>query len=240
MALASKKQHYERAAELRNQISALENVMENARIIAWENPQDQCLNFQAYTYFLRGGWKAIENELKKILGIKRRISRIEVYDIANIQGQQATGSMVVFVDGKPAKDLYRKFRIRLPAKPNDVAMIKEVVARRLRHEEWNLPDAMLIDGGRAQLNAATAAKNESLKYLSKSDGRQKLTNILEIKAAALAKKHNELFIEGRKKPILLKNCPQDVANLILRLRDEAHRFSRAYHHHLRSKTLRDG
>jgi len=147
---------------------------------------------------------------------------IEAYDISNIQGQEATGSMVTFVNGKPDKNFYRKFRIKTVQGPNDVAMLKEVLTRRLKHKEWPYPDLILIDGGRGQLNAALCALR---------GGAQR------IRVAALAKKNNELFIEGQKNPILLKNLPQEFSNLILRARDEAHRFARAYHHHLRKKHL---
>jgi len=143
--------------------------------------------------------------------------RLEAYDISNIQGEEAAGSMVTFVNGKPDKNFYRRFKIKGAAEPNDVAMLKEVLERRLKHKEWPYPDLILVDGGRAQLNAA--------KSLSK------------IPVMALAKKRNELYVKGDKKPILLKNLPQEFSNFILRARDEAHRFARAYHHHLRDKRL---
>lgn len=145
--------------------------------------------------------------------------RIEAYDISNIQGKEATGAMVVFRNGKPDKSQYRWFRIRTEDKPNDIAMIKEVILRRLKHPEWPYPDLMLIDGGRAQLNAALSIIGSKTKVM------------------ALAKKNNELYIEGQKKPVLLKSLPRETFNLILQLRDEAHRFARRYHHKLRKKAL---
>lgn len=146
-----------------------------------------------------------------------RSRRIEAYDISNIQGQEATGSMVTFVNGKPDKNFYRRFKIKTVRKPNDVAMVKEVLSRRLNHPEWGLPDLILIDGGKAQLNV--------VKLLTK------------IPVMALAKKENKLFIENRKKPILVKTLPREIFNLILQLRDEAHRFARKYHHKLREIDL---
>ncbi|MBI2041513.1 MAG: GIY-YIG nuclease family protein [Candidatus Nealsonbacteria bacterium] len=151
--------------------------------------------------------------------------RLEAYDIADIQGKEATGSMVTFVNGKPDKNFYRKFKIKGAAEPNDVAMLKEILDRRLKHEEWPYPDIILIDGGKAQFNAALKIKN-SLKIKN-----------LKLQIMSLAKKHNELFIEGEKKPVLLENLPRETFNLILRARDEAHRFARAYHHKLRDKAL---
>jgi len=104
-------------------------------------------------------------------------------------------------------------------------MIKEVLKRRFKHPEWGWPDLILIDGGIAQLSAALKIKNKKLKIKNK------------IMVMSLAKKHNELFVERQKKPILLKNLPREIFNLILQLRDEAHRFARKYHLKLREIDL---
>lgn len=201
MKIASKEQDYEKAAKTRDKIVYLEKIMRNARIFE-PNKAD--------------------STLQSILKTEKPISRIEAYDISNIQGQEATGSMVTFIQGKPSKSFYRKFKIKLQAKPNDVAMIKEVLSRRLKHKEWPYPDLILIDGGIAQLNTAIKVKNEINK---------------NIKAVSLAKKQNKLFIEGKKKPILLKTLPKEIFNLVLHLRDEAHRFAIAYHRKLRTNAL---
>jgi len=152
--------------------------------------------------------------------------RLEAYDISNIQGKEATGSMVTFINGKPDKNLYRRFKIKTISKPNDVAMLKEVLTRRFNHLEWGMPDLILIDGGIGQLNVALKLKTQNKKQKN-------------IKFMALAKKNNELYVEGLKKPLLLKEMPRETFNLILRARDEAHRFARAYHHILRKKGLFD-
>lgn len=165
--------------------------------------------------------------------------RVEAYDISNIQGQQATGSMVTFVNGKPDKNFYRKFKIKMENKPNDVAMIREVLQRRFNHPEWPYPDLILIDGGKAQFNAALCALPQSAQSCALCGSAHRRRGIYGIKIMALAKKNNELFIENKKKPVLLKNLPKDFANLILRVRDEAHRFALAYHHYLRDKSLLD-
>ena len=149
------------------------------------------------------------------------IRHIEAYDISNIQGAEATGSMVTFINGHPDKNFYRRFKIKSVSKPNDVAMLKEVLSRRLKHKEWPYPDLILIDGGRAQLNIAIRV----------------MSDITRMKVMALAKKDNKLYIENRKNPLLLKNLPREFSDLILRARDEAHRFARAYHHKLRDKAL---
>ena len=207
---ASKLQDFERAAKMRNQIEALEKILANAKIFEPQLPQSD--------------WQRIQEILKGILKSKRGISRIEAYDVSNIQGQLATGSMVIFVNGLPDKNFYRKFKIKVSGKPNDIVMLKEILARRLKHPEWPYPGLMLIDGGKAQLSAALNCKLQ-------------IANCKLIKVVALAKKKNELFIEGQKNPILLKTLPREIFNLILQLRDEAHRFAISYHKKLREGAL---
>jgi len=212
MKTAAKNQNFELAAKIRDQISALEKVMSHARI------------FEPFQISPIENWSPIQKELKKILKTKKGITRIEAYDISNIQGEVATGAMVTFINGHPDKNFYRKFKINIAGKPDDVAMLKEVLSRRLKHPEWPYPDLMLIDGGKPQLNVAVKSKFQNTK--SKN-----------IKIIAIAKQKNELFIEGQKKSILLKSLPREIFNLILQLRDEAHRFAQSYHHKLRKKVL---
>jgi excinuclease ABC subunit C len=132
--------------------------------------------------------------------------------------------MVVFIDGLSDKSQYKKFKIRLPEKPNDIAMLEETITRRLTHPEWTYPEIMLIDGGIAQLNIAIKVKDLNLKTRP-------------IKVISIAKKYKELFIEGRKDPILLKTLPREIYNLVLQLDDEAHRFAITYHKKLRKQSL---
>jgi excinuclease ABC subunit C len=208
----SKAQEFERAAKVRDQIEALERVLQHSQI------------FQLFPEKELESWPEIEKKLKKILGIRKKIKRIEAYDISNIQGQRATGSMVVFEKGVPNKNDYRKFKIKIAGKPNDIAMLKEVLNRRFKHPEWKFPQVILIDGGKAQLNAAISGIRDS-RIRNKELG---------IKVLALAKRKNELYIEDKKKPILLKDLPREVSNLILQIRDEAHRFAISYHRKLRT------
>lgn len=215
MKLASKKQEFEEAAKTRDQIEALEKVMEHAKVFEPES---------AFSRPEKPSWEETKVKLKKILKTKNKISRIEAYDISTIQGQTASGSMVTFTNGLPDKNSYRKFKIKVTGKPDDTAMIKETLSRRFKHKEWPGPDLILIDGGKAQLNAAVNSK-------------LKTPNYKHIKVVALAKGENKLFIEREEKPILLKTLPRDIFNLILQLRDEAHRFARKYHHKLREIDL---
>ena len=178
MKKASKIRDFEKAAKIRDQINALERVLSHARLLETIEPE-------------KNSWEKTEKEIKRILNIKKQVSRIEAYDVSNIQGKNATGSMVTFVNGQPNKNFYRKFKIRIEQKPNDVAMIKEIISRRFQHPEWGWPDLILIDGGIAQLSAARQTKNK----------KQKAKNI---KVISLAKRKNELFIEGSKKTNFVK------------------------------------
>jgi len=192
----SRDKQFEEAAKIRDRIHNLQQVMAHTQVI--NSP-------------LRENYA--------IADFARKLNKIEAYDISNIQGKFATGSMVVFVNGKPDKSQYKKFKIKLGDKPNDIAMLKEVLTRRFSHKDWLLPDAILIDGGKAQLNVAISCKPKEVKVFSIAKGRQ------------------ELFIEGRDKPIALKDLPQETKNLILQLDSEAHRFAISYHKKLRQKSL---
>ncbi|MFY9457552.1 MAG: UvrB/UvrC motif-containing protein, partial [Candidatus Spechtbacterales bacterium] len=187
----AKNLEFEKAAKARDQISALKNIFSHAK-----------------TY--------VGSETSHI-----EMRSIEAYDISNIQGKESVASMVRFDNGKPNKSLYRKFKIRLPQMPNDTAMIREVIRRRLAHTEWPYPDLFLIDGGRGQLNAA----------LSQLPAKK-------VKVVALAKRFNELYVPGRKTPIPLDTLPEQTKNLLMHARDEAHRFAVSYHRKLHRQTFR--
>ncbi len=218
MSKASKEQNFEDAGKLRDKIFALQQVMAHAHVINGGNGTVGFLPFGKKPTVLLG----------RIIGIKNNIlSRIECYDVSNIQGKQATGAMAIFTNGAPDTNQYRKFKIRLTDTPNDIAMLKETLQRRFNHPEWPYPEVILIDGGKAQLNAAVKIL-DTLSMRSSSQG---------IKIISIAKGRQELFIEGKKKPVPLKALPQEVYNLIKRLDDEAHRFAVAYHKKLRKRNL---
>jgi len=211
MHVASKKNKFEEAAKIRDKIQALENIIAHKNVISSQKTGDN-------------EWKTTEERLKELLNLKGRISRIECYDISNIQGKQATGSMVVFRDGQPEKNQYKKFKIIFSSEPNDIAMLKEVLTRRFNHKEWPNPEVILIDGGIAQINAAITVKNQHKRSQN-------------IKVISIAKRYKQLYIEGRKDPLLLKKLPQSIYNLVIYLDDEAHRFAISYHKLLRKKKL---
>ena len=163
-------------------------------------------------------------ELRDILKLKYLPRRIEGFDISNIQGEMAVGSMVSFWDGVPDKKNYRRFRIKTVSKIDDFAMIYEVVKRRctrISKGEFAKPDLFLIDGGPGQLKYAQKALFE--------------TN-LDIPIIAIAKKREEVYLPNRRQPL---SIPKENAGLRLlqHIRDEAHRFAITYHRYRRKKRI---
>ncbi|MGC8862720.1 MAG: excinuclease ABC subunit UvrC [Armatimonadota bacterium] len=176
--------------------------------------------------------------LQEALGLPVLPERIEAYDVSNIQGQYTVASLVVFENGEPKKAHYRKFKIRTAeGAPDDYASMKEALTRRLtgrlRDTEAfaELPDLILIDGGKGQLGAAAEAILESQK--SRPDGLE--DGLLAV--IGLAKKNEEIFKPGQSEPILLPRNSKAL-HLIQRIRDEAHRFAITYHRTARGKTMK--
>jgi excinuclease ABC subunit C len=165
-------------------------------------------------------------EIKEALNLPHPPDRIEGYDISDIQGAAAVGSMVVFDKGKARPAHYRRFKIKTVSGADDYAMLAEVLKRRFKRADaasgtWAIrPDLVLIDGGKGQLSAALAAMREM--------------GADSIPAAGLAKENEELFIPGRAKPIVLPPSSPGL-QLLQRLRDEAHRFALGYHHKVRRR-----
>lgn len=156
------------------------------------------------------------------------LKEIECYDISNIQGTNATGSMVVFVNGEKESNLYRKYKIQRESTPDDFASMEEVLTRRLKHTEWEYPDLIVVDGGKGQITSA-------MKALAKYN--------LRIPLIGLAKREETIIV-----PIVISDKSQVISFeeislskgspallLLRRIRDEAHRFAVTYHRKLRSK-----
>jgi len=159
--------------------------------------------------------------LAKALDLDRRPARIECFDVSHLQGAETYASCVVFLDGEPAKDEYRLFRIE-GTRPDDFASISEAVTRRYvraRHEGSPLPDLLLIDGGKGQLAAALSA----LDRLG-----------LDVPAAGLAKRQEEIFVPGRSAALVLPRRSAAL-KLLQRARDEAHRFGLRSHRRARDR-----
>ncbi len=161
-------------------------------------------------------------QIQQDLKLPRLPSRIEGYDISNIQGQDAVGSMVVFEDGRPRPARYRRFKIKTVSGADDYAMLQEMLRRRFKRAfsqdvddvNWaTLPDLVVIDGGKGQLNAARSVLKEM--------------GVDSVPLSSLAKENEELFVPERSAPIVLPKSSLGL-KLLQRLRDEAHRFAIAY------------
>ncbi len=159
-------------------------------------------------------------QVKQDLSLKKIPLRIEGYDISNIQGRDAVGAMVCFVNGKPEKSQYRHFKIKTVSGMNDFAMLQEILTRRLkriRQESSPAPDLILIDGGKGQLSAAV----EILERYS-----------LALGIVGLAKRLEEIYFPDRSNPLLL-STGSPTLQLLQRVRNEVHRFALSYHRKLR-------
>ncbi len=207
-------QEFEAAADVRNKINQLEYITRPRISIDsyLENP-----NFYEDT---------LQKELKQLtalLSLKNvevpSLNRIECFDIAHLAGTNTTASMVTFIGGEPEKKYYRHFRIRRPGRGDDYGALGEVVRRRANHiGDWGKPDLIIVDGGTGQVNIVT--------QVLRSCG----VGVVVIGIA----KHPDRLIIGREK-IRLTGA---ALNLVSRMRDEAHRFARRYHHGLISRSIR--
>ncbi|MFC1918362.1 excinuclease ABC subunit UvrC [Chloroflexota bacterium] len=171
-------------------------------------------------------------EIERELRLPRPPLRMECYDISNIQGKAAVGSMVVFDRGKPRPSHYRRFRIKTVSGADDYAMLQEVLRRRFKRsatktgdtstpDNWAiLPDLVLIDGGKGQLNSALAVMQDA--------------GIESVPVASIAKENEEVFIPQKAESIVLPHS-SPALQLLQRLRDEAHRFAIGYHRRIRKK-----
>ena len=162
-------------------------------------------------------------EIKKIFSLKSIPERIEGFDISNIGGEEAVGSLVVFENGRPQKNDYRKYKIKTVAGSNDVASLQEVIRRRYKRileEKKDFPDLILVDGGKGQLNAARGALEE--------------LGVSNLPIVSLAKKEEIIFAPDRKKGISLERT-SPALKLFQNIRDEAHRFAISFHRLRREK-----
>jgi excinuclease ABC subunit C len=174
--------------------------------------------------------------LQRRLELSRLPRRIECYDISNFQGQTVVGSQVTFVDGEPERSLYRHYKIKGFTGQDDFAALYEVLTRRLKRglEGNDLPDLLLIDGGKGQLNSARAAVKD-LGLLDRVDlaslAKSRVEGVTE--EGGVTRSQERVFLPGRKDPLVLR---QNSAELFLleRLRDEAHRFAITFHQKLRT------
>ena len=160
-------------------------------------------------------------DLGRYLRMEKELKRIECFDISHIQGSETVASMVVFSNGDPDKQEYRRYKLKsVEGKPDDFKSMQEVVGRRYRQSDGIMPDLIIIDGGKGQLNSAL----EIIRALGH----------YQIPVVGLAKQFEYVFLEGQSEPVILP--PNSKAlYLIQRIRDEAHRFAITYHRKLRHK-----
>lgn len=210
---ASQRQEYEKAATLRDQLQALEKLDQRGK--AGEGWQPEAEGFY------HDPRKGLES-LRRTLEMDEPIRYIECFDIAHLQGGETVGSKVAFIDGKPLKNEYRRYKVRTVAN-DDYAAIREVVSRRYRDAgkgQELYPDVILIDGGLGQLHAA-----------------QEVFQELDVKppmVISLAKKQELIYVQAKSEPLKLGRENPGL-KLCQSIRDEAHRFAQHYHHILRRK-----
>ncbi len=204
----SKDQKYEEAGKLKKILSGIAYLTQSNRTELYlENPN-----------FLEDEKQLALSQLQKDLNLPKLPERIEGYDISNIGGKEAVGSLVVLTNGEIDKSQYRKFKMRVSGKPNDVGMHKEMIGRRLNHPEWPIPDLIIVDGGRGQVRVVHA-ELQATNY--------------KLPVFGLAKRMEWLYpptgeiIKLPKKSLSLR--------LLQKLRDESHRFAVSYHRKLRDR-----
>ena len=202
----------------------LENAVRNAELgLGHEKMLDEARRNQVASTL---------DTLREELALPGLPMRIECYDISNTMGTNSVASMVAFQGGRPAKDQYRRFKIKTVEGADDFASMSEVIRRRLerlREEDEKFlpaPDLILLDGGKGQLSAVTPLLSE----MGVGD------ELPDIPLRSLAKRDEEIFEPGRPEPVLLRrNSPE--LHLLQRVRDEAHRFANTYHRKVRSKSM---
>lgn len=212
----AKNEEFEKAQHVRNQTERLKYLLEEhfRTSVFLDNP-----NFYVDTQ------KEATGELREILReqglMVEPISKLECFDISNFQGHSSVASQVVFVDGVANTDLYRRYRIQLDGKPNDFAMMREAISRRLTHTEWSLPQLLIVDGGKPQVSTIFELLKEK--------------NI-QLPLIGLAKRFETIVLVKDGKLIEVKLPRRSPAiKLLQQIRDEAHRFAITYHRKVRGK-----
>ena len=178
----------------------------------------------------------MSEELQRKLHLRNAPKRIECFDISNIQGRLAVGSMVTFDEGEPDKNRYRRFRIKTVPGADDFRMMYEVLQRRFTRakQEGSYPDLLVVDGGKGQLNVALEVLRELAITEVDAVGLAKDRVDRAPQSTELAHSEERVFLPGRKNPVVLKRNSTALF-LLQRVRDEAHRFAITYHRQLRSK-----
>lgn len=224
MADLSKKQKFEEASKIKKIIVGINYITAPTKIS----------NYLVNPNFLEDLNKTSLEQLQSDLNLPELPVRIEAYDISNFQGKEATGSMVVLTNGEIDKSQYRRFKIKITGKPNDFAMHAEMMGRRLKHDEWPLPQLFLIDGGRGQVTAVEKVIS-NFKLLISKQNNETMKQLSNAKIYGLAKREEWLYPpEGE----VIKLSKKSLAlRLLQKIRDESHRFAITYHKKLRAKAF---
>jgi len=210
----STQENFEKAHTLQEKIQAIHLITHPVH-----TPYEYEENPNLKTDIRRSELEELRNHLNQVGLLVDPIQRIECYDVSNTSGTNATGSLVVFTDGEKDAKWYRRFKIKPETKgPNDFAMMHEVLTRRLKHTEWPYPQLLIVDGGKGQISMAHKALQEAN---------------LSIPLVGLAKKQEIIITSDFREIILPKRS--HALQLVMRMRDEAHRFAITYHKKLRSK-----
>jgi excinuclease ABC subunit C len=199
--------------------------------LAFQNAEE---SFKAQMRKRDERYKGLE-EIQRKLQLKAIPHRIECFDISHFQGEATVASQVVFEDGLPSKEHYRRYKIRTVNGVDDFKSMKEVLERRLAHEEYETPDLIVIDGGKGQLKMATMA----LKEFGRDDipvcGLAKARTRADFTAGEVDSTEERVFLPGRENPITF--YPNSLAlHILTGIRDEAHRFAITFHRKVRDKT----
>lgn len=213
---ASKARNYEEAAKIRDRLKAIQSLALSGDVTEDVQPE-------VFYIDPRAGLE----RLAELLGLESPPRCMECIDIAHLQGEATVGSLVCFIDGRPFKSGYRRFRIGTVEGVDDYAAIREVISRRYRYAaegEELYPDVILIDGGLGQLHAGLEVFGEM--------------NTRPPMVISLAKREEEIYIQAKSAPVRLPRN-NEVLRLLQQMRDEAHRFAQAYHHKLREKKTFD-
>ena len=217
----------DRLGELREAPVKLLIPQRGKRMQLMQMASDNAVQIFAERSRKRKAWDTLAASLHDKLKLRNRPDTIECLDISNLAGKQAVGSLVCFVEGEKEKSRFRHYRIRLKDEPDDYAMMNEVLRRRMETGliKENLPDMLLLDGGKGQLNIA-------VHVLAEFD----LLDRIDLIAIAKEKQEEgeKLFRPGRKNPILL-SAHSPALLYLMRIRDESHRFGITFHRRLRNK-----
>lgn len=171
-------------------------------------------------------------EIQAKLHLRALPLRMECYDISNFQGEESVASQVVFENGQPERDQYRRYKIKTVKGSNDFASMKEVLERRFKHTEYDDPQLVLIDGGKGQLNMALKALKEIGREEIQCVGIAKARSEGDFTDADITHSEERFFLPGRSNPVTFHRNSQAL-NILVAMRDEAHRFAITYHRKLR-------